>query len=427
MRKCICETIKKEFKPNTEIEVIIDCGTKLHGNFIKICEGCLYLLTSCGCTIIDCHKVSAVKRKCRENIICNIQLNNSETISCEGTIQGQVTCNNEPVSNVTVQLTSIPGIIEFIDSSPETLSNGMFSTQVFIPNTTPLTEVEIRAVATVKGREVFDTATFLVECIECINPSLMVNVEDTIECEGEITGSLLCDDTPIENTLIFFDVESAGNNVVVLPNPARTDDMGFFDATIRSTPGVDENIKITVRTTVGGNEVTAGPFTVSVDCPQPPLQCPCRFRLETSGGAQPRAEVRVLENGNEELLAGTMNINVLQCGATGNSQAPCNPAIDNFNFTFNASNGATYAFTQGRRQDISCPNEDTAIVNGFVQLSQNGGPPITFEATLTATLDETTDKITWEIYANNGNGFIFETNVPFVTESSPQSFIADCA
>lgn len=160
-----------------------------------------------------------------------------------------------------------------------------------------------------------------------------------------------------------------------------------------------------------------------MNCPH--HDCPCKFNLNTQGGAQPGARIRVTRFGVQEDLIGQMNINVLECGAS--QSGGCNPANDNFNFIFNASNGDVYNFTQGRRRFISCgENFRRATVVGTIRGRVNNGPFRDFEVTITVTLDPVTKVAEWEILAFDGTSTRFETIGPWRAQASLQSFIADC-
>ncbi|MGG4549891.1 hypothetical protein ABER02_19275 [Rossellomorea marisflavi] len=355
-----------------------------------------------------------------------IQLDNPSPISCSKPVTGRVLCEGIPVPNVEVTLSST--VVNFSPSQVITNENGEFQSLATVPPLTPVQEgVPITASAEVNNIPIATTTYIRASCLECPNPALSLNPPGiVVGCEGAyINGTLLCDGSPVSGIPVFFTVTSPGNNVFVMPNPAITQADGSYTATVQPAIGAVESVTISASATVGGQDVTAGPINVSVDCPLPPEDCPCRFRLNTQGGAQPGAQIRVTQFGNAMDYTGTLNITVVQCGE--GIQGICNPAVDNFNFVFNAGSGENFQFTQGRRTTITCEGDLTiATVQGLINGRINNGPSRTFEAQVTATLNTVTDQITWEIFATDNSTTTFQTLVPFVSQGSPTSFITDC-
>lgn len=365
--------------------------------------------------LVDCECVNPI-----------IQLDNPSPISCSKPITGRVLCEGTPVPNVEVTLSS--SLVEFTPSQVLTDQNGEFQSLATVPFGTDVQEgVPITASAEVNNIPISTTAYVRASCLECANPSLtLVPPGIVVGCDGApINGTLLCDGSPVAGIPVFFTVASPGNNVFVNPNPAITQADGSYTATVQPAVGAVETVTITASATVGGQDVTAGPVNVSVDCPFPPEDCPCRFRLNTQGGAQPGAQIRVTQFGNTTDYTGTLNITVVECGE--GIQGICNPAVDNFNFVFNAGNGENFQFTQGRRTSITCGAGLTiATVEGVINGRINNGPSRTFEAQVTATLNTVTGQITWEIFATDNTTTTFQTLVPFVSQGSPTSFITNC-
>ncbi|KGP72705.1 hypothetical protein [Pontibacillus yanchengensis] len=363
---------------------------------------------------------------CRECDAPIIELDNPGPISCEATITGRVLCDEAPVPNIVVFLSSTSDILTFQPSLAKTGPDGSFSSEVIVEAGTPVQEgVDYTASATIHGTSVSNTNLVRAGCVtSCTNPRLSLDTPEAVGCEGgAVTGRLLCDDGTVPNEPVFFEIDTTSEDVFLDHNPAITKEDGTFSTNlVIGEVGVEETITITASTTVGGETVSAGPNTVEVDCPS--QDCPCKFRLDTQGNPQPGANIRITRFGQQQDVTGTLNITVVQCGAS--PTGGCNPAVDNFNFTFNAR-GDTFQFTRGRRTSISCNEEGTiAKLQGEAHGRINNGPPRTFQVSITATLDAVTDVITWEIFADDLTTTTLETIVPFVAQGSPQTFITSC-
>ncbi|CAN7552786.1 hypothetical protein [Rossellomorea sp. LjRoot5] len=198
-----------------------------------------------------------------------IQLDDIGIISCEGIISGRVLCDYQPLQGVTVTLTSsFPGLV-FEDMTPVTDSTGRFSTRVTVPPGTPITpNVRITATAVVIGKTISDTIFVRVDCILCKNPVLTLEpIPCPVGCKGtQIKGRLICDGQAIGNAAISFIIESASNRVVITPNPAITQSDGRYTATLVLFPDVDETIRITAVTKIGGLKVVSKTREVAVRC-----------------------------------------------------------------------------------------------------------------------------------------------------------------
>ncbi|RBP00002.1 hypothetical protein [Rossellomorea aquimaris] len=375
-----------------------------------------------GIPVSETNTVEVSCPACRNPVI---QLDNPGPISCRAVITGRVLCDGVPVPGVQVTLSST--LLVFQPSVVTTDFNGEYSSVATVPFPTPITEgVPFTASATVNGIPVSNTNFVRAGCIDCPNPAMNLIVPSTIECNGTLMGRVVCNGaTPIPNVPVFFDVVQSHTNVFINPNPAVTGADGRYTATIMAVDGTVETITVRARATVGGIPISAGPFNVSINCPAPP-ECTCKFKLDTQGGSQPGAQIRVTRFGNNVTdYTGTLNVTINQCGASPVS--PCNPAVDNFNFVFNANNGDNFQFTQGRRMMIACEEDFTvAIVEGMINGRVNNGPSRTFDAQIRATLNNVTGQITYEIFATDNTTTTFETIVPFTAAGSPQSFIVDC-
>jgi hypothetical protein len=375
-----------------------------------------------GISVSETNTVEVSCPPCKNPVI---QLDNPGPISCRAVITGRVLCDGSPVPGVQVTLSS--PLLIFQSSVVTTNFNGEYSSVATVPFPTPITEgVAYTASATVNGIPVSNTNFVRAGCVDCSNPAINLIVPPTMECSGTIMGRVVCDGTtPIPNVPVFFDIVQSQTNVFINPNPAITGADGRYTATITAIEGTVETITVRARSTVSGIPISAGPFNVSINCPTPP-ECSCKFKLDTQGGEQPGAQIRVTRFGIVMDYTGTLNVTINECGASPG--APCNPAVDNFNFVFNANNGDNFQFTQGRRTIISCEEDFTvAIVEGLINGRINNGPARTFDAQIRATLNNMTGDITYEIFATDNTTTTFQTLVPFTAPGSPQSFITDCS
>ena len=412
MKPCLIKQLKN-IKEGTRTEVTFCEGKKIQFIYIERKKDCIIGLTDEGIITIDLHCIKTIRSI---PFTSKIFLFNPGTIDCQAEICGKITYSYQGVPNEEVTLISIPDMIEFEKNPLTTNESGMFCTKVTIPKNTQPTPVKIVASAKVNCHDIETSINVLVKCLECKKPSLTLNVPSDIKCEGQISGELTYCGEPVQNTPVFFEISN--EQVEVLPNPVLTDEHGTLQATLKSKSNVNETITIQATTTVDSKSTTVGPYEVSVDCRH--IQCPCKFRLETAGAFQPGALIKIIDSDHEQELIGHMNINVIQCGAS--VVGPCNPAVNNFNFTFVADSGKVYNFTMGRRTFIKC-DMNTAHLTGTAK-SNSFGQLMTFTVEIKATLDS--NIVTWEIHANNGQNITFETSTPFVAPASPQSFIANC-
>ncbi|XXM73167.1 hypothetical protein ACQ0QQ_04505 [Lysinibacillus sphaericus] len=373
-----------------------------------------------GITVSQTNTVEVSCPACRNPVV---QLDNPGPISCRAVITGRVLCDGTPLADVKVTLSS--PLLIFQPSVVTTNVNGEYSSVATVPFPTPITEgVAYTASATVNGIPVFNTNFVRAECVNCPNPAINLIVPPSIECSGTLMGRVVCGVTPLADEPVFLDIVQSGNNVFIDPDPAITGADGRYTSTIIAEPGTVETVTVRARATVGGIPISAGPFSVRVNCPPPPA-CPCKFKLETQGGAQPGAQILVTRFGMEMNYTGTLNISITQCGATPG--APCNPAVDNFNFTFSANNGDVYQFTLGRRTVISCEQNFTiANLQGIINGRINNGPTRTFDAQIRAIFNNITKVTTYDIFATDNTTTTFQTSAPFIALASPQSFIAGC-
>ncbi|KMK94707.1 hypothetical protein VL03_07755 [Rossellomorea marisflavi] len=224
-------------------------------------------------------------------------------INCEGEIRGKVKCEGLPLAGVEVMLSS--PILDFDPNPVLTDETGSFSAEVTVPSNTPLTETTITARVTVNGKTITETIKVKVICLKCRNPKLTLNTPKYIGCPAErISGRLTCDGVPVRDAAITFVVTSdTPGAVTVDPNPAFTNDMGEYTASIRAGAGVTEVITIRAEAVVSREGVSSESQQIKVDCQceDPRLELECvkkiRCRAEIKGRflckGEPLAGVKV--------------------------------------------------------------------------------------------------------------------------------------
>ncbi|MBX0359543.1 hypothetical protein K2225_17725 [Halobacillus sp. Nhm2S1] len=242
---------------------------------------------------------------------------------------------------------------------------------------------------------------------------MTLNVSDNIVCEGDITGTIFCDDLPVEDAEITFSIFP--NIGTFTPNPAISEADGTFETTLSIPEGTPPTaVMITATTMIDGAIVDMMVGTI-VECPE--VECPCKFRIGVQGGAAP-AVVEITDNGSSDTLEGTINVTAVQCFT---ASPMCNPAVDNFNVAF-GSDGTTINFTQGRRIEIECEGNSFARVLGTARAQGNVFSGI-FEVEITLSIDDM-NMGTWTVFATNFAGDTFSTT--FTAEVNPMTFIGDC-
>lgn len=343
---------------------------------------------------------------------CILTLFGRETIDCNGTIIGRVRCGNTFIPGVEVTLTASPPIVTFNPNPVITGENGNYFSGVVVPAGTTPTDVEITASATVEGELLTETITVNVACDK--NCDLTLNADALITCEGEITGVLTCDGSPVEGAMIEFSTfPSIGT---FSPNPATTMADGSFTTTLTIPEGTPLlSSALIAGTTTNGETITAI-VGVQVECP-PVDECPCKFRIGVDGGAAPTS-VDIMTGGMASTLTGTINVTAVQCFTA----APmCNPASDNFNVSFD-SGGNTINFLAGRRIEIDCEGNTFARVRGTARATGNVLPSGIYEVTITRGLAG--GLALWTVNATDFNGNTFSTT--FTANINPVTFIGDC-
>ncbi len=344
---------------------------------------------------------------------CILELFGEDTINCNGNVSGNVRCGNEFIPGVEVTLTADPNIVVFNPNPALTGDDGNFFSGVTVPTGTPPTEVEITATATVDGQDLVDTIIVTVSCeADCV---LTLTADPLITCEGEISGTLVCNGTPVAGASVEFSNFPAIGTFI--PNPAITEADGTFTTTLTIPEGTPlTSTLVTASTTVDG-EIVEGSIGIQVECPGPE-ECPCKFRIGVQGNAAP-ATVNVTVDGEPSMFNGTINVTAIECFVA----APmCNPAVDNFNVNF-GDNGNTINFIQGRRIEIECEGNTFARVRGTANATGNVLPNGVYEVTITLTIGPGNIG-NWTVNATDMSGNTFTT--AFSAAITPITFIGDC-
>ncbi|QAS54552.1 hypothetical protein HLI_04185 [Halobacillus litoralis] len=240
-----------------------------------------------------------------------------------------------------------------------------------------------------------------------------MNADALITCDGEITGLLTCEGSPVEGAMIEFSIFPTVGTFD--PNPATTLADGSFSTTLTIPEGTALlSTSITATTMTGGQTVTTT-IGVQVECPA--VECPCKFRIGVEGGAAP-ASVDIMTGGMATTLTGTINVTAVQCFTA----APmCNPASDNFNVSFGGG-GSTINFIAGRRIEIECEGNTFARVRGTARATGNVLPTGIYEVTITR--GTAGGLAVWTVNATDFHGNTFSTT--FTANINPVTFIGDC-
>jgi hypothetical protein len=343
---------------------------------------------------------------------CILFLFGPPSIECTDIVSGRIRCGNTHVPNVDVTLTANPPIVTFDPNPTVTDAEGSYFSGVSVPSGTPPTDVDITASATVDGQLLSETITVNVSCVrECV---LTLEADETITCQGQVTGTLTCNGQPIADASIDFSIfpDVGAFN----PNPAVTAGDGTFVTTLvipEGTPLI--STAITAMTIVNGETVMT---TIGrrVECPA--IECPCKFRIGVQGGSAP-ATANITVGGVPSILTGTINVTAIQCFTA----APmCNPAIDNFNVAF-GNGGNTINFVAGRRIEIECEGNTFARVRGIARVTGNVFPDALFEVTITLTIGAGNIGV-WTVDGTDFHGNTFTTT--FTAGVTPITFIGDC-
>ncbi|WP_231735357.1 BMQ_0737 family morphogenetic spore coat protein [Gracilibacillus massiliensis] len=343
---------------------------------------------------------------------CILLLFGPESMECNDVVSGRVRCGNDFIPEVEVTLTANPAIVNFNPNPTFTGLNGNYFSGISVPPGTPPTDVEITASAEVDGQALADSITVNVACdSDC---ELTLTADPLITCEGEISGTLLCDGAPVDGAEVTF------SNFPVIgtfaPNPVTTAADGTFSTTLTVPEGTPLlSTTITAFATVNG-DIVSDTICIQVECPEE--ECPCKFRIGVQGGSAP-ATADITVNGAPSTLSGTINVTAVQCFVA----APmCNPAVDNFNVAF-GSGGNTINFILGRRIEIECDGNTFARVRGTARASGNVFPNAIYEVTITLMIGPSNIG-SWTVNATDFHGNTFAT--AFTAATSPITFIGDC-
>ncbi|MFC4388004.1 hypothetical protein ACFOZ1_09310 [Gracilibacillus marinus] len=343
---------------------------------------------------------------------CLLLLFGPEIVNCSDVISGRVRCGNTFIPDVEVTLSANPAIVTFNPNPTFTGLNGNYFSGISVPPGTPLTDVEITASATVEGELLSETITVSVLCErDC---ELTISAPPLITCEGEITGTLLCDGLPVSGVEVAFnDFPNIGT---FSPNPAITAADGTFSTTLTIPEGTPLLSTTIIATATVNGDTLESVVRVQVECPEE--ECPCKFRIGVEGGAAP-ASVNITVNNTPDTLSGTINVTAIQCFVA----APmCNPAVDNFNVAF-GSGGDTINFILGRRIEIECEGNTFARVRGTARATGNVLPDGIYEVTITLTIGAMNMGL-WTVDATDFHGNTFSTT--FSSMINPMTFIGEC-
>jgi uncharacterized GH25 family protein len=217
-----------------------------------------------GKTVSVTDKVKAGCVKCTNP---KITVKNVKKIDCRAVINGRLTCDGLPLTNVPVKLAG-SSILAFHPENPVTDENGEFTSAVTVEEGTPLQEAFYTAEAVVDGRTVSVTNKVKAGCVICKKPELSLKVPKNIGCEGaKLTGCLTCDGVPVPNAEIFFDIEASSPTAIhAVPNPAITKEDGTYSTHLLPSSGVTETITVRAFANIKEAEVSSEIKKIKVDC-----------------------------------------------------------------------------------------------------------------------------------------------------------------
>ncbi|NMH67345.1 hypothetical protein HF072_00810 [Bacillus sp. RO3] len=197
---------------------------------------------------------------CTEPII---KLHEMKRVDCCGEISGIVHCDSEPLKGVEVSLKS--PILKFEKEKVTTDGKGTFSSNVTVPHDTPPQKIPYEAEAYVQGKIISDEATLSGGCEKCKNPELFLYVPALIDCKGgSLTGEVICDEKPIQDMEVHFDVME--QPLPINPNPAITGEDGQFSADITPKHGMTEKPTIRAYILWEGSKIETEPLPLRVKC-----------------------------------------------------------------------------------------------------------------------------------------------------------------
>ncbi|WP_345242663.1 hypothetical protein [Pontibacillus salipaludis] len=340
---------------------------------------------------------------------CELFVFEPALLECNGILEGRVRCGNVLIEGAEVTFASDDPNVTIHPDTDITGSNGNFLVGLSAASNTSGT-ANITVTTEVGGDVFVQVVPVTYNCPEqdCI---LTLEVPDLITCSGSLTGNISCNGVGQEGEVITF---TAFPDIVTIP-PAISDVDGDFETTITVPEGIDiTSVIITANAEGLGVSMSVGTNVICV-----PPECPCKFRIGIAGGSA-RATVNVVDDGNPLTLTGDVNVTAVQCFIAGPG---CNPAVDNFNITFDGDQGRTINFIGGRRIEISCVGNTVARVYGTARAQGNVFTGI-FEVTIELTIGPGNIG-TWVVEASDTFGNSFETT--FSAPISPVTFIGDCA
>lgn len=347
-----------------------------------------------------------------DHAVYTIQIFDPGPINCQKEIEGVVSCCGTPIPNITVQLTASTQTIQFEESTTVTNEEGIFTTRLKVKPNTTIRPIKIIATSELNGRQFSNSLLLLAGSHNNQNLNIDLNIPHKIIKEGEISGILYNDNTPIKNGTIFL--ESDHHHILFLPNPVITDEQGNFKINIFSNDNLKE-IKFQAKTFINEHEELFGPYQIEVDSTE--FTPNCHIKLETIQDNQPGAIIRVNQFDQESILVGSLTIHFDYNKSLSNTNS--------FQYTFHASNGDIYHFTLERLIEFTSL-ENNIHLSGIFSLSHNNGPTTTTKANIKVDLDSESNLFSLEFRAENNKCFTIETLKPFLALATSDSFIGNC-
>ncbi|WP_370297339.1 beta-propeller fold lactonase family protein [Rossellomorea marisflavi] len=105
-------------------------------------------------------------------------------------------------------------------------------------------------------------------------PDLTLESKRGDNCTYELSGILTCSGAPQPDTEVnFSSILTGSGSIMIMPNPATTDETGSFTATLQAAHGTAGTVTVTAQSTVRDSNVSATQ-TIPINCPPPPTTPP---------------------------------------------------------------------------------------------------------------------------------------------------------
>ncbi|MHC8521265.1 hypothetical protein ACPJHQ_07915 [Rossellomorea sp. H39__3] len=178
-------------------------------------------------------------------------------VGCEGApLSGRLICDGNAIARapITFTITSQSKRVVVNPNPAITQNDGTYSATV-VPFIGINETITIVASTRIGGIEVVSEARQLtVRCVKCVNPVIFIKKVSTINCDGVISGTVLCDGVPIPNVPVTL---SGPPFLQFEPEVPITDVNGVFTSRVTVSSGTPfQEAEITASAVVSGIEVS---------------------------------------------------------------------------------------------------------------------------------------------------------------------------